>query len=82
MHFLLLSVAGRSCVMDCPRCKGNMIQDKFGDVADEAGAMYFSGWRCLCCGEILDPLIAHNRKNHHEPLIGRSRKKFATQLGY
>lgn len=67
--------------MDCPRCKGIMIQDKFGDVADESGVMYFSGWRCISCGEILDPVISENRQHHREPMIGKSRKKFATQLG-
>ncbi len=67
--------------MECPRCKGVMVSDRFEDVADESGAMKFSGWRCILCGEILDPVISANRQAHHEPLLGRSRKKFATQLG-
>ncbi|MGB0909936.1 MAG: hypothetical protein ACPGYT_06195 [Nitrospirales bacterium] len=67
--------------MECPRCNGVMVSDRFEDVADEAGAMKFSGWRCITCGEILDPVISANRQSHHEPLLGRSRKKFATQLG-
>ena len=67
--------------MECPRCKGVMVSDRFQDVADETGAMKFSGWRCILCGEILDPVIFANRQTHQEPLLGRSRKKFATQLG-
>ncbi len=67
--------------MECPRCNGVMVSDRFEDVADEAGAMKFAGWRCITCGEILDPVISANRQSHHEPLLGRSRKKFATQLG-
>ncbi|GJL55662.1 MAG: hypothetical protein NPIRA02_27940 [Nitrospirales bacterium] len=67
--------------MECPRCKGIMVSDSFEDVADDTGALKFSGWRCILCGEILDPVIAANRQSHHEPLLGRSRKKFATQLG-
>ncbi len=67
--------------MDCPRCKGTMVRDMFEDIADDTGAIHFSGWRCLMCGEILDPVISANRQGHREPLLGRSRKKFATQLG-
>jgi len=58
-----------------------MVKDRFEDVADDTGALKFSGWRCILCGEILDPVISANRQYHHEPLLGRSRKKFATQLG-
>ena len=67
--------------MDCPRCKGTMVRDMFEDIADDTGAIHFSGWRCLMCGEILDPVISANRQGYQKPLIGRSRKKFATQLG-
>ena len=67
--------------MECPRCKGVMVSDRFQDVADDTGALKFSGWRCIICGEILDPVISANRQSHQEPLLGRSRKKFATQLG-
>lgn len=67
--------------MDCPRCQGIMVKDMFEDVSDDTGAIHFAGWRCITCGEILDPVISANRQYHHEPLLGRSRKKFATQLG-
>ena len=66
--------------MDCPRCKGVMSQEIFEDLLDDTGRINFKGWRCLTCGEILDPLIAPHRGAPHEPLLGRSRKKFAAQL--
>lgn len=40
----------------CPRCKGLMVPEQFRDFHD-AG----SGWRCLSCGEVVDPLIMANR---------------------
>ncbi len=66
--------------MTCPRCKGIMVRDTFEDMQDDTGALSFPGWRCLTCGEVLDPVITQNRQSHREPLIGRARKKFATQL--
>ncbi len=66
--------------MDCPRCKGVMVEDTFEDLRDDTGSLHFNGWRCLLCGEILDPVIAINRESRPSPLLGRARKKFATQL--
>jgi hypothetical protein len=58
-----------------------MARDTFEDLEDDTGALSFKGWRCLLCGEILDPVIANNRGSHPSPLAGRARKKFATQVG-
>jgi hypothetical protein len=66
--------------MDCPRCRGVMVQDVFEDMRDDTGTLSFKGWRCITCGEILDSVIASNRESRPSPLIGRARKKFATQL--
>ncbi|MBI4401828.1 MAG: hypothetical protein HY581_09380 [Nitrospirae bacterium] len=66
--------------MECPRCKGAMVEDVFEDLRDDTGSLNFTGWRCIICGEILDPVIVTNRESRPEPLLGRARKKFATQL--
>ena len=66
--------------MKCPRCKGVMTQEVFEDLLDDTGNLSFPGWRCLICGEILDPVIANNRESRPMPLLGRARKKFAAQL--
>jgi hypothetical protein len=42
--------------MRCPRCKGIMAYEKFLSNFDR-----FYGWRCVQCGEIIDPLIMDNR---------------------
>jgi len=49
---------------------------------DDTGNLCFKGWRCLLCGEILDPVIANNRGSHPMPLLGRARKKFAAQVNW
>ena len=45
--------------MVCPRCDGLMLQEVFVDFAGMDGS--FEGWRCLVCGEIVDPVITRNR---------------------
>ena len=42
--------------MQCPRCQGTMIVDHFVDMAT-SGEIWMPGWRCLMCGEIIDPII-------------------------
>ncbi len=42
--------------MKCPRCSGAMVYERFQDMLD-----VFFAWRCLNCGEIVDPVVARNR---------------------
>ena len=67
--------------MQCPRCKGVMVEGIFEDLNDDTGSLQFKGWRCIICGEILDSVITSNRESRPSPLVGRARKKFATQVG-
>ena len=47
--------------MQCARCKGLMVIERFDDVRDDTGQIHFEGLRCLLCGEIVDPMILTNR---------------------
>jgi hypothetical protein len=50
--------------MKCSHCNSAMNYQKFYNTQG-----YFWGWRCICCGEILDPVILENRRslNHQWP---------------
>jgi hypothetical protein len=48
--------------MRCQRCHGFMISDHFMDTLNVSGEMNFKGWRCLNCGDIVDPVIVR----HHQ----------------
>ena len=65
---------GRSA-MKCPRCASCMVHEPFEDLRDDTGALYFYGWRCLGCGEIIDPVILANRKNKPAPIESKTRKR-------
>lgn len=41
----------------CPRCNGAMVYERFQDMLD-----LFFAWRCLNCGEIVDPVVVRNRE--------------------
>jgi hypothetical protein len=48
--------------MSCPRCQGLMVPDQFFDLINDEGCWNFQGWRCLCCGNILDSVIIRNQQ--------------------
>jgi len=47
----------KSLFMKCLRCSGTMIYDKFYGLQE-----HYWGWKCLICGEIVDPVILENRQ--------------------
>ena len=62
-------------VMGCPRCHNLMVEETFVDLqVSPSVSSSFTGWRCLICGEILDPIILQNRTRHPEPQYGRARR--------
>lgn len=59
--------------MNCPRCNGYMMHDDYLDLQDQTSQCRFSAWRCLICGEVLDPVILKHRSSPPEPMVGRAR---------
>ena len=55
--------------MHCTRCRGLMVRDHFYDLLDDGGQFSFRGWRCICCGNVLDPLILKNRQIRHSSIV-------------
>ncbi len=49
--------------MTCLRCDGLMVQEKFEDLDGLWSSDHeFTGWRCLNCGAIVDPVIAAHKR--------------------
>jgi hypothetical protein len=48
---------GKLPFMKGHRCRGAMVDDQFYGPHEQ-----FGGWKCLICGEIVDPLILENRQ--------------------
>ena len=49
--------------MNCRRCHGLMVEERFEDLRGDPQHISFYGWRCVCCGNVADPVILHNRAN-------------------
>jgi hypothetical protein len=54
-----------------------MIREVFEDLQDDTGHLNFHGWRCIICGEIVDPIILSNRQSRRGPMVARNRKIMA-----
>ncbi len=65
--------------MLCTRCRGLMVRDRFIDKLDDTGKRWFWGWRCIACGEIVDPVILINRVS---PVVykGHARRLLAAAI--
>ena len=47
--------------MQCTRCHGFMVSDNLIDMLESSIPMWMKGWRCVSCGNIVDPLIQKHR---------------------
>lgn len=47
--------------MKCTRCSGIMVVDHLLDMQESYLPMWMQAFRCLACGNIVDPLIHYHR---------------------
>jgi len=47
--------------MQCTKCDGLMVADNLIDIKESSIPMWMKGWRCVACGNIVDPLIQKHR---------------------
>jgi hypothetical protein len=57
-----------TCETTCARCGGLMVTDFYMDLLFCIGETEFAAKRCVQCGEIVDPVILHNRETRQEPM--------------
>jgi len=50
-----------------------MVAETFVEWETSPSVSSFTGWRCVICGEILDPIILQNRTRHPAPQYGPAR---------
>jgi len=50
-----------------------MVPTMLEEAAGVTSGGSLSGWKCLLCGEVIDSVIAANRKHHDEPKRNRAR---------
>jgi hypothetical protein len=55
--------------MTCQRCTGLMVRERYDDLELGSAGYESSGWRCLNCGAIVDPVVAahHQATRKTEP---------------
>lgn len=66
--------------MNCRRCHGLMCAVDFLVSASSYGDNGLCGWRCIICGEIIDPVIAWNRIRTKNQRLTQNKQKSAHRL--
>lgn len=53
-----------------------MVRDSFVDLRDDTGRILFEGWRCVNCGEVIDPVVmTHRLDAPHAPYRSQTRDR-------
>lgn len=55
----------------CERCQGLMVLDQSLDLLDTGDDISIWTWRCITCGNIVDPVILRNRRTKQAPIRAR-----------
>lgn len=55
----------------CTRCGGLMVSDFCMDLLNSTGELEFAAKRCVQCGDVVDPVIQHNRRFRQESMAVR-----------
>jgi hypothetical protein len=63
--------------MHCTRCDGLMVTDSLVDLLESSIPMWMKGWRCVSCGNIVDPLIQKHRMIQQSGALQLIEKKTA-----
>ena len=64
--------------MNCLRCHGLMVTIRLEDAG--SSSLCVSGWQCLLCGEVTDPVINVNRNALHGPTGSRGHIRYGMSL--
>jgi hypothetical protein len=66
-HAVIGSFVARRCCMDCPKCKGLMVKERFSDYV-----LVCDAWKCLNCGAVVDPTITANQRKQPPASVSES----------
>ncbi len=66
--------------MICYRCHGLMVSIRLEDAESTTAPDPIEGWRCLLCGEVIDPVILAHREGRHELSRDRARRRYGVLL--
>ncbi|MEQ1655600.1 MAG: hypothetical protein ABL960_07855 [Nitrospira sp.] len=68
-------------VDDFARCGGLMVVEHYIDLQDDTGQIGLTAWRCMSCGEVIDPVILQNRERPAPNLLyGTKQRKYAQSV--
>ena len=55
--------------MNCSRCRGLMIEDRFLDMESSYGQMWATSLRCVNCGHVHDSVTEQHRLARQEKVV-------------